>query len=536
MSFQFSLQSYSSNQRRLVLINQSALFFLLLVFPHFGSGGDIWHRSVSAGIIFGGLSLLLLSSRSVEWRSQPGLLWAMLFLLWEGVNCFFVSRVQTARMGLLADAMAVGVFVLSRQLGLLKTSPRLFGIILPALSAALISVDFLIMQTGLVPLGNPNIVAGYLLAISVFVLFSPHYSGRWIVFFFISVTIFLTKSVWASLIIIMALLIYFNLRASKVIISFLFGLTAVFAMKISYGVAGIDHVFDRLFWWISSIKMIFYHPFMGVGLGHFGVVYPQYAFPGIQSTIFAHQHYFERIAEIGIIGFILWCLWVWSVLREEKSKNDFRGRRVPHIKNRWSYAARAGAIVILVHNVFDYSLAIPAVSILFGFFMGCSGIWRKAKTLFIQTGARNLVLGLLLVIGLRLAQLSNAENAVRFAQEAIKDNDPKTAYEKMNGIWESQYPDFFETQAKIHSLLFRQEGMRGSLMRALNMELRAESSDGMNPQIQERISVFWMMLGKQEKATKSMFRAHQMSPASPMYIQRIKYFRLIKNKSLRNNQ
>ena len=68
---------------------------------------------------------------------------------------------------------------------------------------------------------------------------------------------------------------------------------------------------ERLAHWAAAVRMIAAHPLGGVGIGNYAAAYPRYAVPRWSLALgHAHNLYLNMAAEIGILGGILYLVWV----------------------------------------------------------------------------------------------------------------------------------------------------------------------------------------------------------------------------------
>src|SRR5262249_44177795 len=83
-------------------------------------------------------------------------------------------------------------------------------------------------------------------------------------------------------------------------------------------------IVDRMAHWFAAWNMFNDYPWLGVGIGNYGVVYPLY---GLREWPFslghAHNFYLNTLAETGVIGFLSYVFMViatlgyaWKVSRE----------------------------------------------------------------------------------------------------------------------------------------------------------------------------------------------------------------------------
>lgn len=115
---------------------------------------------------------------------------------------------------------------------------------------------------------------------------------------------------------------------------------------------------DRLAMAQDSLRIVRGRPWMGVGLGSFENVYPQYqSFASDFAIGHAHNDYVEALAETGLAGGALIVLALAIFLRRAFSHLQERLRR----EAGWiQLGATVGCCGLLVHSLADFNLHIPA--------------------------------------------------------------------------------------------------------------------------------------------------------------------------------
>lgn len=109
-------------------------------------------------------------------------------------------------------------------------------------------------------------------------------------------------------------------------------------------------VAERLAHWQAALNMATDHPWLGVGLGHYEVVYPQYRLINwFEPLGHAHNYYLNIFAEAGIIGLLAYGK-VWIVIIaltwRTRSHPDILARFVSiGLLGSWSY--------LTIHSLFD---------------------------------------------------------------------------------------------------------------------------------------------------------------------------------------
>jgi O-antigen ligase len=123
-----------------------------------------------------------------------------------------------------------------------------------------------------------------------------------------------------------------------------------------------DPTTGRAHFWSVTVDIIKTHPWIGTGLGAFGVVYTGYdSRNGMYRLEQAHNDYLQTLSDGGIVGAILGLFFIVNLFRmgftRRDSRDDFR-RGV-------ATGAMAGCFAVLVHSFFDFTLHTPANALLF---------------------------------------------------------------------------------------------------------------------------------------------------------------------------
>lgn len=75
-------------------------------------------------------------------------------------------------------------------------------------------------------------------------------------------------------------------------------------------------IVERLSHWQAAINMAQHHPWLGVGMGNYQVAYEQYRLINWHEPLgHAHNYYLNVFAEAGIIGLMLYLVFLFSILR-----------------------------------------------------------------------------------------------------------------------------------------------------------------------------------------------------------------------------
>lgn len=123
-----------------------------------------------------------------------------------------------------------------------------------------------------------------------------------------------------------------------------------------------DPTTGRAHFWSVTVDIIKTHPFIGTGLGAFGVVYTGYdSRNGLYRLEQAHNDYLQTLSDGGIVGALLGLFFVVNLFRMGFSRRDSRD----NFRRGVATGAMAGCFAVLVHSFFDFTLHTPANALLF---------------------------------------------------------------------------------------------------------------------------------------------------------------------------
>jgi O-antigen ligase len=123
-----------------------------------------------------------------------------------------------------------------------------------------------------------------------------------------------------------------------------------------------DPTTGRAHFWAVTLDIIRAHPYVGAGLGAFGVIYTRYdTRNGLYRLEQAHNDYLQVLSDGGIVGAVLALSFVvllfYKAISRAQSRDDFR-RGV-------ALAALSGCFAVLVHSFFDFTLHTTSNALLF---------------------------------------------------------------------------------------------------------------------------------------------------------------------------
>ena len=123
-----------------------------------------------------------------------------------------------------------------------------------------------------------------------------------------------------------------------------------------------DPTTGRAHFWSVTLNIIKAYPYLGTGLGAYGVSYTQYdSRNGLFRLEQAHNDYLQVVSDGGIVGAALALIFVallfYKAIVRAKSRDDFR-RGI-------ALGALSGCFGVLVHSFFDFTLHTTSNALLF---------------------------------------------------------------------------------------------------------------------------------------------------------------------------
>ena len=222
-------------------------------------------------------------------------------------------------------------------------------------------LDYIQQKRVFFPFVTPGILGGYLIMMLMLVLTDKKYTKF---IFLILIALLLTKSLGALLSLFLGLIVYFCLqntpKKNKPI--FILGLSVlalvlVFILRqqnTKMHTQPVFSLFTRMSYWQGAWSIIKAHPIAGVGLGNFNFATSRYA----------HNSYLQIWAEAGVLGIIGFLVMIFTIIRIG----------LLNIKQAKDSAILRGLIlaliVLLFHNLLDFSFYLPEVSFLWWIMAG----------------------------------------------------------------------------------------------------------------------------------------------------------------------
>jgi O-antigen ligase len=123
-----------------------------------------------------------------------------------------------------------------------------------------------------------------------------------------------------------------------------------------------DPTTGRAHFWNVTLDIIQAHPWVGTGLGAFGVVYTRYdSHNGLFRLEQAHNDYLQILSDGGIVGAVLGLVFVVILFRKGFARRETDDR----FRRGVTTGALAGCFAVLVHSFFDFTLHTTANALLF---------------------------------------------------------------------------------------------------------------------------------------------------------------------------
>lgn len=134
-------------------------------------------------------------------------------------------------------------------------------------------------------------------------------------------------------------------------------------------------ILERTAHWQAALEMFAHHPWTGVGLGNYAVVYEHYALPRWQDALgHAHNYYLNIAAEAGLPGLLAYLVWIgagfWVAWRAVRVSRGFQQGIALGALGMWVHLS--------VHNIFD-NLYVHAMGIQVGLLLGLAA-WVVAES------------------------------------------------------------------------------------------------------------------------------------------------------------
>ena len=255
-------------------------------------------------------------------------------------------------------------------------------------------------------LGNPNFLAGYLVAVIPLAVASFINENKMLKKILLALNVILlitcliltqTRGSWIAFagsilaLIILAGITYWNDSGKRIMLKKFYAVTAIIIIIVSGYIISVNNtytrkfktifnpkiasVYERLFKWRTAQEMITDHPVLGVGIGAIKVNYALYQIEAKQkmriilrgtSESQVHNEYIQILAEAGVIGLaaFLSIIIVFFI-------NAFRQLREKNPDSKWiNIGIIAGVAGILIDSGANFPLHIIPTGFLFWLYLG----------------------------------------------------------------------------------------------------------------------------------------------------------------------
>jgi O-antigen ligase len=123
-----------------------------------------------------------------------------------------------------------------------------------------------------------------------------------------------------------------------------------------------DPTTGRAHFWAVTVDMIKVHPFLGTGLGAFGVIYTGFdSRNGLLRLEQAHNDYLQVLSDGGIVGAVLALAFVVILF----ARAFYRMKTRDPFRRGVALASLGGCFAVLIHSFFDFTLHTTANALLF---------------------------------------------------------------------------------------------------------------------------------------------------------------------------
>ena len=393
------------------------IFFLLLLSSFFSGEWSKWLQAIIlvATFLMGFFTWRIFASGELFFTSGKRLfknpvVYLITFLVIVLITSFFSSDKYDSFSQLFLLLSYVAIFISSylifRKWNLIYLGAKVIfftGVLVAIISLVMYVNQSLPRATGLT--FNANALGSYLLfSLPLGLVFSILFRGKkiWPLYFMgsllIGIAFFLTYSytAWVSIIIplfIIARYVQNNFSRRKIVIIFFllffisFTVITVFRYQKSNDISQaiqihktitsegfITSFSQRLFFNQSSLEMIRDNIFMGSGFNTFQSVYSRYAHTVIEQPRYAHNYYLQTAAEVGVLGFTAFVLFLYLLLRK-----SFKVvlRETDNNKKYVLLGLLAGVVGSAIHSLFDFGWQFPSVYILFWVSSGMLLAWSS---------------------------------------------------------------------------------------------------------------------------------------------------------------
>ncbi len=255
------------------------------------------------------------------------------------------ERLRKVLLALMISALAIGAFVVYEfAIGEIRKPNSGFGSLVPYLTLllAFCTMSYFLTEDRLWKWMSGSVLLLGVIAIAL-VQARGGYIGLAVVVF---VAIWrLVKSPRKQIATVVAF------AAVAIVMVYVIGTMGPARMKIE----GDTSLMERLILWGTAWQMFQSSPIFGAGFGSFELINGQYlsSVPGMEQNLGVHNIYLELLAETGLVGFVTFLAFTYSVLRTTGSRTSNTGY---WLHRAVAFMAFGGGIGVLVQEISDHSL------------------------------------------------------------------------------------------------------------------------------------------------------------------------------------
>jgi len=123
---------------------------------------------------------------------------------------------------------------------------------------------------------------------------------------------------------------------------------------------------DRMAHWFAAWSMFNAYPWLGVGIGNYGVVYADFGLPEWPVSLgHAHNFYLNMLAETGLVGLSMYVTLIGSTLAAAWAA----ARRATGVWRALALGILGALVALAAHNFFD-NLYVHGMNLQFGLLLG----------------------------------------------------------------------------------------------------------------------------------------------------------------------
>jgi len=393
------------------------------------------------------------------------------------------------------------------------------------------------------PFGNPNHLAGFLVACSAPLLLEILRGEKWkrrilalLGFLPIAWVLWRAQSRSGFLTLILALLIlgigsfselrknifHWKLSPLKVVALLLLLILLAFAFGESWVVLSrVGTIKTRIEYSKVALELIRQAPLLGHGLDSFALYYPGFHRLGHGEAQYVHNWPLEVWVEMGLVGL---AVFIWLILSIYRLFNQrLNDAQDPH-EERALLALMSGTSVILLQSLFDFNADVAAIYLYLCFFLGClAGITAAARAqadlrpgLWSRRSLRAIAgAGLLLywVFAVALPFQAESNHALGLALAMSPDAQPLEAMPYLK-----QATTLNPFDAEYHNSLGNHYLRIGQPRQAAQALEKSTRLNPLKPRNHFDLYHAYRELGRLEEALQELQSAHRLHPTDDRYL------------------